>query len=50
MLLFSFVCLFFPPLGPWLSLGFSVTGLAVALLSLALWVAVGFHVGLQTST
>ena len=53
-LLLFFVCLllffcFFPPLGPWLSLGLSMTGFVVALLSLVLWVAVGFHVGLQKS-
>ena len=39
----------FSPLGPWLSLGLSMTGFVIAFVSLVLWVAVGFHVGLQES-
>ena len=44
-----FCCYIFSPLGPWLSLSLSMTGLVVAFISLVLWVAVGFHVGLQKS-
>ena len=41
--------LLFSPLGPWLSLSLSMIGLVVTFVSLVLWVAVGFHVGLQKS-
>ena len=44
-----FCCYIFSLLGPWLSLGLSVTGFVVTFVSLVLWVAVGFHVGLQKS-
>ena len=37
------------PLGPWVSLGLSMTGFIMSFVSLVLWVAVGFHVGLQKS-
>ena len=47
--LIDFLSLVLSPLGPWLSLGLSVTGFVVAFLSLVLWLAVGFHVGLHYS-
>ena len=46
---FLFCFVFLSPLGPWLSLGLSMTGFVVTFVSLVLWVVVGFHVGLQKS-